>query len=798
MVKIKEELSSMGPKGVGRGRIALVDSKNAWFLTTTGAFSPVCPLRGVPMYDQVQRLRHEGINPTPTVILNMADHPELANHPSVTHRPYLKFFAGRLMVSGLGRRPHPIGAAFVSGPIKGETVEKDMIERLDLLCAKALEAVQSGLLRCLREGGIGGDDSSVELSFAAYVEGGNPSPELPTTTTIKEPKQRIEPPSVWVDIQTPDWEILGVNRSWEVLTGVAWDGLGDCPGLLSILVPADGSLASELRDDVLGLAARLPEGATISAVLSPRAGSGASLQFAVAIRRCEVGEVPPLPFPMHASDSALSKSISGPSVGMVGGEGEGEGGEGGEGTVVTVGTVNSSTGMWVVEIHARLQADTHRNGACLIEPYLSKFAKEDANSSTPNTFDDVVTAQQGDGSESTRSGQHVQQQQHRGGGGAPTMAPANGPPGAGGALAALLQGSGILPVPADRISGVPPRLASLEFGQRLGTGGDSIVYAGTLGDRPVAIKVIEIPGGASGVGLAEEWMAHYEALMAVDIPHPHVVKTYDWCRTEGIGGYQVWIIQELCDIGHLGNAIKWGLFKFEDPTAKGDGTDGGEGGGTFVPDYRAILETARDVASGMAFLHSMDEVHSDLCSNNVLLTSTIDGEDPLTNYRGFTAKIVDFGLSRLEGRGRSTHTHGTVSSCAPEVLMDGHITPRSDVYSYGVMLWELWAGKRAWQGKSEAQIVWSVSCQEEKLVMPQGTPEEYGALAQRCMATDPCERPDFEEVLDRLNFMLLGVGEVQPQQTPRLTARRDLNLLRPETGGGWGYAHAHALAWRYS
>eukprot|EP00882_Tetradesmus_deserticola_P014412 GHRQ01015324.1.p1 GENE.GHRQ01015324.1~~GHRQ01015324.1.p1 ORF type:complete len:164 (+),score=56.91 GHRQ01015324.1:299-790(+) len=84
----------------------------------------------------------------------------------------------------------------------------------------------------------------------------------------------------------------------------------------------------------------------------------------------------------------------------------------------------------------------------------------------------------------------------------------------------------------------------------------------------------------------------------------------------------------------------------------------------------------------MLYLHGLDVVHGDLKSGNVLLSVS-----PTSPY-GRVAKVTDFGLSRALGSGqthRSTHTLGTVSHMAPELLRFGKMSPAVDVFSFGIM-----------------------------------------------------------------------------------------------------------------
>ena len=135
---------------------------------------------------------------------------------------------------------------------------------------------------------------------------------------------------------------------------------------------------------------------------------------------------------------------------------------------------------------------------------------------------------------------------------------------------------------------------------------------------------------------------------------------------------------EYCDIGNLSDAIAKGFFKKR-------------------PALQKWLEwqTAMDIASAMQYLHSQDIVHGDLKGANVLLRSCP------SEHRSFMAKVSDFGLSKFMSPYKthhSTRSHGTITHMPPEMLRSGTLTKAVDVYSFGVILWELITGKAPFQG----------------------------------------------------------------------------------------------------
>ncbi|KAG2432561.1 hypothetical protein HXX76_008906 [Chlamydomonas incerta] len=205
---------------------------------------------------------------------------------------------------------------------------------------------------------------------------------------------------------------------------------------------------------------------------------------------------------------------------------------------------------------------------------------------------------------------------------------------------------------------------------------------------------------------------------------------------------QTWIIMEFCDRGSLQEAIDRGWLRTERSALSGG------------PNMAAVLATAREVAAAMSYLHANSVVHGDLSGWNVMLASA--GAAAAEGGRGFVAKVADFGLSRtLELRSKmQTANYGTLSHMPPELVLNGTVSRAVDVYSFGVLLWQMYTGSRPWSGLTHSQIIMMISKGEARLQFPSGTPKTYEALMRACTAAKPEERPAFADVVKQLEEML--------------------------------------------
>jgi len=187
---------------------------------------------------------------------------------------------------------------------------------------------------------------------------------------------------------------------------------------------------------------------------------------------------------------------------------------------------------------------------------------------------------------------------------------------------------------------------------------------------------------------------------------------------------EAWIIQEWCDLGTLCSFCKVPRY-----------------GEQHKDEVKAMFT---DIVSAGAYLHSCNVIHGDLTGNNVLLRSDC-------SCKGFSCKISDFGLSRIlkaECSDIQTTQMGTVSYMPPELFDDdlGHVqlSPATDVFSAGIVLWQIVTGSTPFAGCSPPQIILRVVTGRGLTLSD--APVEFVKLFNQCTVIDP-SRPQFNDFI---------------------------------------------------
>ncbi len=199
--------------------------------------------------------------------------------------------------------------------------------------------------------------------------------------------------------------------------------------------------------------------------------------------------------------------------------------------------------------------------------------------------------------------------------------------------------------------------------ERVGRGGMGEVYRADdlkLG-QPVALKFLPPDVDRDPARLTQ---LHTEVRMARQVSHPNVCRVYDIDEIDGA----TFLSMEYVDGEDMASLLRR-IGRF--------------------PEDRA-LEIARQVCAGLAAAHERDVIHRDLKPANVMLDGT------------GRVRITDFGLAGASGEALRA---GTPAYMAPEQLSGGDVTARSDIYSLGLVLYEIFTGQRALDGKNLAELI---------------------------------------------------------------------------------------------
>ena len=269
-------------------------------------------------------------------------------------------------------------------------------------------------------------------------------------------------------------------------------------------------------------------------------------------------------------------------------------------------------------------------------------------------------------------------------------------------------------------------ISNVQLGEKIGEGSFGEVYLATWHGNTVAAKKTK------DLAFGSEIYSEYQTY--VRIRHPNCVTFYGIYQED----FYLYLITEYMPDGSLRDFLQ------AHPGA--------------VP-LKMLLGFAQDVAAGMKYLSSLGILHRDLASRNVLLKRTSVG-------LGLVAKVSDFGLSRMvtpqHDYYRSASSLMPIQWSAPEALRDKRFSSKNDVWSYGVLLWELFSdGAQPYAAIPNNEIRAYIE-DGNRLDRPATCPEVVYAFMRRCWDRYETGRPDFGEVLSFITAQHAAAPEPPP------------------------------------
>ncbi|GMN36441.1 hypothetical protein TIFTF001_006017 [Ficus carica] len=256
-------------------------------------------------------------------------------------------------------------------------------------------------------------------------------------------------------------------------------------------------------------------------------------------------------------------------------------------------------------------------------------------------------------------------------------------------------------------------LSQLFIGNKFASGAHSRIYRGIYKQRAVAVKMVRIPNQKVETRALLEQQFKSEVAFLSRLLHPNIVQAT--CKKPPV----YCIITEYMSQGTL----RMYLNKKE----------------PYSLSTETILRLALDISRGMEYLHSQGVIHRDLKSNNLLLNDEM------------RVKVGDFGTSCLETQCRETKGNmGTYRWMAPEMIKEKPYTRKVDVYSFGIVLWELTTALLPFQGMTPVQAAFAVAEKNERPPLPASCQPALAHLIKRCWAANPSQRPDFSDIVSVL------------------------------------------------
>ncbi|KAI5683425.1 hypothetical protein M9H77_04653 [Catharanthus roseus] len=284
-------------------------------------------------------------------------------------------------------------------------------------------------------------------------------------------------------------------------------------------------------------------------------------------------------------------------------------------------------------------------------------------------------------------------------------------------------------------------MSELYIGNKFASGRHSRIYRGIYKQRDVAIKLISQPEEDGDLASFLEKQFTSEVALLLRLNHPNIITFIAACKKPPV----FCIITEYL----AGGSLRKFLHQQE----------------PYSLPLNLVLKLALDIAHGMQYLHAQGILHRDLKSENLLLDEYM------------CVKVADFGISCLETQcGSAKGFTGTYRWMAPEMIKEKHHTKKVDVYSFGIILWELLTALTPFDNLTPEQAAFAVCQKNARPPLPSTCPRAFQHLINRCWSRNPDKRPHFEEIVGILEHYSECV-EQDPEFFSSYEPRKDHRLI---------------------
>src|SRR5688572_14596329 len=261
----------------------------------------------------------------------------------------------------------------------------------------------------------------------------------------------------------------------------------------------------------------------------------------------------------------------------------------------------------------------------------------------------------------------------------------------------------------------------------LGEGGFGQVYQGEWKGQRVAIKRFKILDSESD-GKTKKMIRHEIDLVKM-LKSRYIIQTFDVLEYEGA----MVIVSDFAEMGSLRNVL---------------------GNESIILTWETKWDFAEGIARGINFLHKSNVIHRDLKSHNILVTKNME------------VKLADFGLAKIKKSAKENKTEfstklkaeGTIPWMAPELFHKEPIFSRkSDIYAYGMILWEIASQKYPYQGYLSGVIGVLVLVKNLREIIPTKTPKYFAKLISKCWHEIPAERPEADCIVHQIDGLTIDM-----------------------------------------